>query len=641
MPDWSYRTIFRPVFFAFGAERARTLALGAIGLLAKSPLGPKVIEFMGHMAPSPLAACTVTGLHFNTRLALTAGIDADLLGTKPLSQFGFGYIEAGPVSKEPIKGAPPRREEVTESIWFDAAHANLGLSTFETKISRAQSSVPICIRLAHAPKASPDEATSERLALLQSLQKYAAFFSITTTGDESWPMDSWRSHMAALRDAAKRPIFICFAPDARIDWVLSLLASCEGVIDGVILSGGIVAQNGRVDGPACLAPTMNLLQKIKIRFESLPVIASGGVAEPATALALLDAGASMITLGAGLVYSGPGLPKRINEAFTYKTELLEEAKLSEEERAAKHKARARGWLGALLFGWGILIGGALATFIALTKVMLSYDEAFLGMSKEQLKALNPRLLLFMEHDRISLAGTMVASAIIYIFAAWYPWRRGEHWVRPAYLFPATVGFLFFFFYPGYGYFEPLHAAFFACLLPLYLLMVVPRPKGEFAAVPSAMVNDSVWRKGLWGQLCFIVLSIGGLAAGLTISTVGLTSVFVHEDLEFIGMTSEQLFAIPKLVPLIAHDRFGFGNALVCNSALVLLCSLWGYHPGAKWIWWSFFLAGFPSYAAAFWTHISVGYLNLWHLTPPIIGALVLLAGLILSYPYLTQSPKRT
>jgi hypothetical protein len=44
---------------------------------------------------------------------------------------------------------------------------------------------------------------------------------------------------------------------------------------------------------------------------------------------------------------------------------------------------------------------------------------------------------------------------------------------------------------------------------------------------------------------------------------GSTRVFVAEDLEFMGLTRGALDAInPRLVPLIAHDRAGFGGGLV-------------------------------------------------------------------------------
>jgi dihydroorotate dehydrogenase len=53
-------------------------------------------------------------------------------------------------------------------------------------------------------------------------------------------------------------------------------------------------------------------------FGSGPLlIASGGIHEPRDALELRAAGADLLEVDSGLVYSGPGLPKRINEALLY------------------------------------------------------------------------------------------------------------------------------------------------------------------------------------------------------------------------------------------------------------------------------------------------------------------------------------
>jgi len=55
---------------------------------------------------------------------------------------------------------------------------------------------------------------------------------------------------------------------------------------------------------------------------------------------------------------------------------------------------------------------------------------------------------------------------------------------------------------------------------------------------------------------------GTAIAGLAILRIGVTDTFVPEDHEFIGLTAAALRAVnPRLVPLIAHDRAGFGGAV--------------------------------------------------------------------------------
>src|SRR3954468_2769142 len=73
----------------------------------------------------------------------------------------------------------------------------------------------------------------------------------------------------------------------------------------------------------------------------------------------------------------------------------------------------RDWVWIALLGFGMLIGGCLAWMVAATRVVLPYDEAFVGLSRDELLAVNGRLLAFLAHDRITLAGTMIAIGVLY------------------------------------------------------------------------------------------------------------------------------------------------------------------------------------------------------------------------------------
>ena len=137
------------------------------------------------------------------------------------------------------------------------------------------------------------------------------------------------------------------------------------------------------------------------------LIASGGVHEPADALALRAAGADLVEVDSGLVYTGPGLPKRINDALPLRGD-------PDAGRRRAERAPEMTWFWTPLMGAGMLFGSLLALAIAMTRVVLPYDEAFVGMPRHELAAVNPRLLAFMAHDRVSLAGTMVAIGVMYL-----------------------------------------------------------------------------------------------------------------------------------------------------------------------------------------------------------------------------------
>ena len=88
------------------------------------------------------------------------------------------------------------------------------------------------------------------------------------------------------------------------------------------------------------------------------------------------------------------------------------------------------------------------------------------------------------------------------------------------------------------------------------------------------------------------------------------------------------------MPLVAHDRAGFGGALVSNGLCVLFASLWGFRMGARWLWAALAVAGAAGFVAAVGVHAAVGYLDPLHVGPAVLGSVVFAVGLGLSFPYL-------
>jgi len=289
-------------------------------------------------------------------------------------------------------------------------------------------------------------------------------------------------------------------------------------------------------------------------------------------------------------------------------------------------------------GVGMLISGLIAWVIAVTRVVLPYDEAFLGTTRSGIDSINPHLLHFMTHDRVTLAGTMISLGVLYTGLAWNGIRFGAHWAWRSAAASAIVGFLSFFLFLGFGYFDPLHA------LAAVLLFIIFAPAlvwarslphggvGRIAVPPDCgTTNDIQWRRGLVGQLIFVSIGLGLVGAGCAIAAIGVTRVFVPTDLMFLMTTRDAITgANPHLLPLIAHDRAGFGGALVSDGVAVLTLSLWGFRPGASWVWWTLLLAGLPGFLAAVWVHVHIGYMNMTHLFPAYLAIALFAAGLALS-----------
>ncbi|HEY5315415.1 MAG TPA: hypothetical protein VIK18_22985 [Pirellulales bacterium] len=647
MPDWFYHPVTRPLLFRMPVPIARRVALGIMGRLARLPLGPRLIDLLGHMRPDERLECSVLGVSFSTRVGLGPTLDATAEAWPALARFGVGFIDTGMITIEPVgdPAAMQRRVE-QEAIWLPEPMASMGLSSLLPKIVEAAGlGLRLLVRLGCAPSVTPVQATDQVRRLVTQLSPYAQVFALGTLPLamwQNWNHQQWAEHLAGMSAAIhetshRRPVVLVVPADLDFEAARPMieLAVAAGV-QGLLIDGTVAAEpRGRLVGRPARAAALALLCKTRAHWpQGFSLIASGGVHEPLDALALLDAGADLIEVDSGLIYSGPGLPKGINDAL-----LFEAARESASPAVPGHERAAEmSWLWSLLLGAGMLFGSLLALAIAATRQVLPYDESFVCMPREMLAGINGRLLSFMAHDRVSLAGTMVAIGLMYSGLAWFGVRRGAHWAQMAIFISAFTGFASFFLFLGFGYLDPFHAFVTVVLLQLLLLALHARLGVFQPHVAPGLRNSRVWHAGLWGQFLLVLHGCALLGAGAMISTIGATHVFVPEDLRFMNTTAEILAAAnPRLVPLIAHDRATFGGMLLSAGWVFLLAPLWGFGNPARWLWWTLLAAGSSAYAAAIAVHLAVGYTDVRHLLPAAAGLLLFAAGLALCYPYLAGS----
>jgi hypothetical protein len=276
----------------------------------------------------------------------------------------------------------------------------------------------------------------------------------------------------------------------------------------------------------------------------------------------------------------------------------------------------------LLTALALAFSGGGAIFLSATGHFLPHDVAFLGMEPASLCGLNQcRIVHFMIHDRASFGGVMLAIAALYTWIALFPLKEGESWAWWTLALTNTTGFGSFLAYLGYGYLDSWHAWATCLLLPVTIfglwktrrLCVIP-----LNMAPGAWPNTWKTREA-WGWILWLGWGGGMVLAGFVILAVGMTDVFVPSDLAFIGYSIDQLNAInPRLVPLIAHDRAGFGGG-VLSTGLIIVCLVWKAPP-SRHLWQAITCAGAIGFACALGVHYPIGYLALEHLVPAWLGA---------------------
>ncbi len=404
MPDWFYRTVARRVLFALPASQGRALALGVIGTLGRSRAGRKLIDFLGHMAPDPRLVIRVGGVDFPSRIGLGWRVDPETRATGGLARFGVACIEV------PALGGQ--------------------------NVGRAQDETLVDEELRAPQTGSRDVATDARL-----------------TPNPLVPL--LRRH----RDASGRE-FLALQPDV----LLPVYAWDDSPPNDLSRSPGAVLQVGRRCAAGAwqvpASPPSALPASVRSWRENLPkdapLIVSGGVAGPADALSLIAAGADLVLIDAGLVFRGPGLVKRCNEALLANAPLLLVAPTVPDSASPGGLFR-RAWPWATTLGVAMFAGGLATLALSLGRVLLPYDEHYLGLSVDALRLGSPKLFAFMAHDRGTLAGTMLGLGWLYAMLGWHGARRGAHGAKSAIVASSLTGFASFFAFFGFGYFDALHA----------------------------------------------------------------------------------------------------------------------------------------------------------------------------------------
>ncbi|MEH7236956.1 dihydroorotate dehydrogenase [Bacillus sp. JJ1562] len=590
MPDWSYHGLFKPILSRLSPYQSREFIHRGMNLIASIPGGHHFIHFLGREESSELVKKEIHGVTYPNPIGLSGKIDPLLTGSNAFSNLGFGLIEIGPVTKEPTKDPSlPIVDWQKQQIDFFANYESIGIDKTIQKLNKWNPKQPVWARLGGT--------SEEQQHVITRLEPYVAAF-VTSVPNLSWNTD--------------HPVYLSVAVDKVRD--LSLF-SIQSTFSGIVMEKPI----GTLDD-IYLRELLDSIHYLKTHGFTLPIITVGGIYEPADALALFDAGANLVLISEGYVFSGPGLTKRINESLLH--QLQPEPPL--------HPA----WIWYWLFGLSIFIGGVIAVLFSLTTIILPYDEQFLGMQREEILLFNERVLYFMAHDRMTLAGTMISGGIVYMALARYGVRKHILWAKQSIDIGAILGFLGIFLFIGYGYFDWLHLVFWLILLPIYITGFIKTRQLKGTPTSLNIRNHLVWKQSLIGQLAFVILGFSFVLGGIVISFIGITNVFVPTDILYICMPPEMLDLFnDNLISVIAHDRAGFGSALLSVGFLVLTISLWGFLQGNKWVWWTLLIGGFPAFFAGIWIHFAIGYTTFIHLLPAYFALSLFFIGLIMTYRF--------
>ena len=323
-----YLQILRPLLFCLPAEAAHNLAMAALRLTPS----PFLRSIFGPLPQRPLR---LFGLNFPNPVGLAAGMDKNAVALPAWQAMGFGFLEAGtitalaqPGNEKPRSFRFPSQEALINRMGFN----NRGASAAAKRLRRLKSSgrwpnIPVGINIGKSKVTPLENAASDYATSYNLLLPYGDYFVINVSSPNTPGLrtlqdsDSLAQIIRTLkRIHSGKPLLVKIAPDLTDDAVreMAALADSEKL-------AGLIATNTTLDHTAIPAPAdqtgglsgsplrQRSTEVIRILRSAtqLPIIASGGIMDAASAKEKLDAGANLVQIYTGFVYHGPKLIRDI------------------------------------------------------------------------------------------------------------------------------------------------------------------------------------------------------------------------------------------------------------------------------------------------------------------------------------------
>jgi len=327
----------RPLLFRLEPETAHALTLRLISLAGELAPTRLALEALFAVPPRP---AQVFGLTFRNRLGLAAGYDKDGVAVRGLAALGFGHIEVGTITPRPQPGNPKPR--VFRLVEDEAVINRMGFPgqgmDFAASHLRRSPLARLGINLGKNKDTPLEQAAQDYLTLLRKFSGQADYLTVNISSPNTVGLrrlqgrallESLLSALAAERTRlpVNPPLLVKLAPDLDDDELDDALAAITAQgMDGIIVSNTTLrreglrsprqSESGGLSGRPLTALADAILQKVVNRLQGrLPVVAVGGILTPEDAQRKLDLGAALLQIYTGLVYAGPGLPRRIAQSL--------------------------------------------------------------------------------------------------------------------------------------------------------------------------------------------------------------------------------------------------------------------------------------------------------------------------------------
>ena len=330
-------SLARPLLFSLAPERAHELTLSLL----------KSAHRMGMMRQSVVAKpVTCMGIQFPNPVGLAAGLDKNGAYIDALAGLGFGFIEIGTITPRPQAGNPhprlfrlPEAKAIINRMGFN----NDGVDKLIENVKAAKFKGILGINIGKNADTPVENAVDDYLICLEKVYNYASYITVNISSPNTKNLRSLQSGDALtelLQTLRKRqlelaeehqhyvPLVLKVAPDLTtedIEFIAKQLIQFK--IDGLIVTNTTLSREGVENlkhgneagglsgAPVFEKSTACLAAFSKALNGQVPLIGVGGILSGEQAVAKQAAGASLVQIYSGLIYTGPTLVKDCVDAL--------------------------------------------------------------------------------------------------------------------------------------------------------------------------------------------------------------------------------------------------------------------------------------------------------------------------------------
>ncbi|MDY6488977.1 quinone-dependent dihydroorotate dehydrogenase [Acinetobacter faecalis] len=324
-------SLARPLLFSLAPERAHELTLSLL----------KSTHKMGLLRQNvPAKPVTCMGIQFPNPVGLAAGLDKNGAYIDALADLGFGFIEIGTITPRPQAGNPhprlfrlPKAKAIINRMGFN----NDGVDKLIENVKASKFKGILGINIGKNADTPVENAVDDYLICLEKVYNYASYITVNISSPNTKNLRSLQSGDALtelLSTLKKRqlelaeenshyvPLVLKVAPDLEAEDVQFISKQLiEFKIDGLIVTNTTLSREG-VEGlpfaeeagglsgaPVFEKSTACLAAFSKALNGEVPLIGVGGILSGEQAVAKREAGASLVQVYSGLIYTGPDLVK--------------------------------------------------------------------------------------------------------------------------------------------------------------------------------------------------------------------------------------------------------------------------------------------------------------------------------------------